>query len=472
VIGGCTPSAGYDLVILGGRVIDPESRTDGVKNVAITGGSIAAMTTSPISGRDTIDATALVVAPGFIDLHAHGQDDENYRYYAMDGVTSALELEIGSADVDAWYAARRERSRINYGVSVGHGRVRMAVMHDPGQTSPIGDGAHRLATESEVSEIRRRIEHGLQQGGVGVGFGLQYTPAASRWEVLESFRAAGRVGAPTFVHLRYVADQEPHNAVLALEEVLAAAAISGAPLHVLHVLSTAQRGTPRLVQMIEEARARGIDVTSELFPYTAGMTRLESALFDPGWRELFEMDYGDLEWTRTGERLTAATFDRYRKEGGWVVLHYPVLTDQMLERTLAASFVFVSSDGRLENGRGHPRAAGTYARLLGRYVRERKALSLMDAIGKASLLPARRLEGFVPEMKRKGRVAPGADADLVLFDPNTIIDKATFQEPAQFSEGVRALLVRGTPVIRNGQLKEVWPGEPIRAPRKDERAKQ
>jgi len=363
-----------DLVIVGGRVIDPDSRTDSVRNVGITGGTITALTTSSLVGRDTIDAAGLAVVPGFIDLHAHGQDEENRPYQAMDGVTSALELEAGTSNVDEWYAVREGRSLINYGVSVGHARVRMAVMRDPGPSSPTGDGAHQLASNQEIGEIRRGIERGLERGGIGVGFGLQYTPAASRWEVLEAFRAAAHHSAPTFVHLRYVADQEPHSAVLALGEVLSAAAITGAPLHVLHVLSTAQRGTARLAQMIMEARERSIDVTTEVFPYTAGMTRLESALFDPGWRELFEMDYSDLEWTTTGERLTGATFDGYRRQGGWVILHYPVLTEDMLEQTLRAPFVFVSSDGRLHDGRGHPRGAGSFARLIGRYVRERKAL--------------------------------------------------------------------------------------------------
>src|SRR4029077_1959408 len=137
---GTTPF--YDRVILGGRVLDPASKLDGTRNIGLVGGRIAVITTEAIRGRDTVDARGLVVAPGFIDLHAHGQTPETYRFYALDGVTTALELELGTADVAAWYRERGAGELINYGVSIGHIKVRMAVMHDSGTWMPVGDGAY------------------------------------------------------------------------------------------------------------------------------------------------------------------------------------------------------------------------------------------------------------------------------------------------------------------------------------------
>jgi N-acyl-D-aspartate/D-glutamate deacylase len=178
----------YDLVILNGRVVDPESKLDGVRNIGITGGKIRAITAAPIRGRNTIAAAGLVVAPGFIDLHSHGQDEENYRFKAMDGVTTALELEVGSGDIDRWYGEREGKALINYGVSIGHIPARMAVMRDPGTFLPSGEAAHRAATPAEIIQLKERVEQGLKRGALGVGFGINYTAAASRWEILELFR--------------------------------------------------------------------------------------------------------------------------------------------------------------------------------------------------------------------------------------------------------------------------------------------
>lgn len=453
----------HDTVILNCRVIDPESGLDGVRNIGISGGVIRAITTRSLRGRNTIEGRGLVVAPGFIDLHSHGQDAENYAAKAMDGVTSALELEVGTADVEGWYAERQGKSLINYGVSIGHIPVRMTVMADPGSFLPSGDGAHKPASEAEVAEMRRRLELGLKQGAVAVGFGVAYTPAASRWEILEMFRVAARFSASCHVHMRFAGDMEPQNSVQALEELIAAAAITGAPLHVVHVQSSGLRATPRLLQMIGEANSRGIDVTTECYPYTAGMTAIESAIFDEGWQKVLGIDYKDLQWAETGERLSAESFARYRKEGGFVILH--LLPDEIVQLAVKSPLTMIASDGGLQQGKGHPRSAGSYARILGRFVREQKSLTLMEAVRKMSLMPALRLERRTPAMKKKGRIRVGADADLVVFDPDHVIDKATYEQPARYSEGMRYLLVGGAAVVEEGRLKEgVMPGRPIRVP--------
>jgi dihydroorotase len=341
-------------------------------------------------------------------------------------------------------------------------RVRMRVMKDSSTTYASGDAAHREASDSEIAAIRAGISDGLARGAIGVGFGLSYTPAASRWEVLEAFRTAAAFGAPAFVHMRYLGSREPTSSVAALEEVLADAAITGASVHVMHIHSSGLRDTPRLLRMISEARAHGIDVTTEAYPYAAGSSGIESALFDPGWRETLGIDYHDLEWAASGERLTSETFDRYRKQRGIVIVH--MIPDDVVAAAIASPLTFISSDARMQKGHGHPRSAGAFARVLGHYVRETHTLSLMDALTKMTLMPARRLEQRLPAMKHKGRVQVGADADLVLFDPNRVTDRATYAQPAQFSEGFDDVFVGGVPVVWQGKLREeTLPGRPLRA---------
>lgn len=454
----------YELVILHGRVLDPESNLDAVRNLGITEGTIQAISTEELRGRTTIDAQGLTVAPGFIDLHVHDMHDEHHRAQAMDGVTTALDLELGTADIDGWYAEREGKTLINYGASIGHVPARMRVMRDPGGFVPAGAAARRAASTKEIEELKGLLERGLQRGAVAVGFGINYTAAASHVEIWEMFRVAAQYGASCHVHLRHGGIKEPMSGVAALAEAIAAAAITGAPLHVVHVTSIGLRDTPHLLAMISAARTRGMDITTECYPYTAGMTSIESAIFDEGWQEKMGIDYKDLQWTATGERLTAASFEKYRQTGGMVAVFS--IPEDAVNLAVAHPLTMIASDGLLQNGKGHPRASGTYSRILGRFVREAKTLTLMEALRKITLMPAQRLEARVPMMKNKGRIRAGADADLAIFDADRIIDRATFEEPGKYSEGVKHVLVNGVFVVKNGQLQSgTSPGRAVRAPR-------
>jgi N-acyl-D-aspartate/D-glutamate deacylase len=464
----------FDVVLNGGRVMDPASGLDAIRHVGLRGGQIAAISTTPLAGATVVDVAGLIVAPGFIDPHAHAQTLEGNRFQARDGVTSAFELESGAMPIDEWYRSRDGQALLNYGATIGHISSRIAVLNEKSTWEEIR--ATRLSTAdprpawsfspastAQVDAMIARLERGLNDGALGIGMGPAYTPGASREELLRVFELAARRKALAFIHMRSAGEVEPGGSIDALQEVLANVAATGASVHIVHIGSNGLRQTPRLLQMIDGARARGLDVSTEVYPYTAGSTYLQSALFEPGWQERLGMTFKDVQWSATGERLTEESFARYRKQGGFVVIH--MIPEEAMRAALAHPAVMVGSDGvPLSNGGGHPRGAGTYARILGRYVREEKLLDLMTALRKISFMVAERLAPFVPAMRQKGRLAAGADADITIFDPARVIDRATYEQPAQFSEGIRHVLVGGTFVVRDQQLLEgVRPGKAIRS---------
>ncbi len=362
VLFGCTPPETtverYDLVVQGGRVMDPESGLDAVRNLGIRDGRIAEISASTLVGERTVVATDLVVAPGFIDLHAHGQSEEVFRLMAQDGVTTAFELEVGTGDVSAWYREREGGQILNYGVSIGHIPVRMKVMGDSGTFLPSGPGGSERATDEQRAEMERLIEEGLGQGAVAVGFGLVYTPAATTAEFESMLRIAADHGASAHIHVRGGSSlASPSGALEGLKEAIAAAAATGASLHVVHANSSGGASIVEFLRTIEQARSRGQDVTTEAYPYEAGMTMIESALFDD-WESWEDDRFPRLQWAETGERLTRDTFARYRTEGGGIIIHSR--TEDMTRTAVFSPLTMIASDGFLVDGRGHPRTSGSY----------------------------------------------------------------------------------------------------------------
>jgi N-acyl-D-aspartate/D-glutamate deacylase len=452
----------YDIVLEGGRVMDPETNLDAVRNVGISDGKITRISSQPLTAHRVIHVQGLVVAPGFIDLHQHGQDLASQRVKAFDGVTTALEMEIGVPDVAQFLKSKEGHSLIHFGTTASHVAARSLIFGSPLPEGTIlpksGPPTDQPATPEQIERIEQRLRNEFDAGALGLGMGIQYTPGATRLEVIDMFRTAAERKLPVYTHMRSFGRIEPGSAIEAAEEVIGAAAISGAPLHIVHVNSTCLRDTLECLSMIAGARARGLDVTTEAYPYIAGMTAINSAVFNPGWKEKLGIDYSDLVLPDTREHLTKERFDELRNSGTqkWILIF--ANTQEMVDKTIPNPLIMIASDG----AEGHPRNAGTYSRILAQYVREKKVLTLMEALRKMSLMPAQMLERSTPAARQKGRLQEGADADIVVFDPNTITDRSTFEKPMEPSVGVHELLVGGMVLIDDGKLiPNVYPGKAI-----------
>jgi Amidohydrolase family len=453
----------YDLVLEDGRVMDPETGLDANRNIGIRDGKIVVISSQALSGRRLIHAAGLVVAPGFIDLHQHAQGIESQRVKALDGVTTALELEIGVPDVAEFLKTKERHSLIHYGTSASHVAARALAFGTPlppGEILPkSGPATQQPATPEQMMRIEDRLRAELDAGGLAIGMGIQYTPGATRLEVIDMFRLATELRVPVYTHVRSSGVVEPGSSIEAVSEVIAASAITGAPLHIVHINSTCLRDAPQCLSMVEGARARGLDVTTEAYPYIAGMTFINSAVFNPGWQEKQGgISYGDLVLPNTGEHLTKQRFDELHNSSTPQTVLIFSNSQEVLDKVIPHPLVMIASDG-LE---GHPRNAGTFSRVLAQYVREKRTITLMDALRKMSLMPAEMLERSTPAARQKGRLQEGADADIVVFDLATIGDHATFQKPMQPSVGVHYLLVAGTVIVDDGKIvSDVYPGRAL-----------
>ena len=489
----------YDLVIKNGRVIDPETEFDAVRNIGIKGDKIAAISESELRGAKTINAKGHVVAPGFIDIHAHGQDLPDHRVQAMQGVTTVLELESGILPIADWYQSQaKKRLPLNYGASVGWTFARIAAFSGEGPEADLGyfqnaqsrdDWKNDLADPLVLGKLLFLVEQGLKEGGLGIGINAGYAPGYGRKEYFVLSELAARYDVPTYTHVRYASIIEPNSNFEAVQELIANATITGAHMLLCHIHSTALKDGEDVWNIVNAAIDNGANISVEAYPYGASGTVIGSAAFGyPGWQEAGgvtpeSFQIGD-------ERLTEETFKRYREEtpGALTVIHFldESIPDELAlldvsilnPHTIIASDSLplqIEKDGRFETYTGdqwplpegiftHPRSTGSYAKILRSYVRERGLLSLNEAIRKMSLLPAQTMD-FVPQMRSKGRLQVGMDADIVVFDPKKIADKSTYAEPHRVAVGVLATIVNGTPVVNNGKLvTDASPGRPIRRP--------
>ncbi|HEX6891001.1 MAG TPA: amidohydrolase family protein, partial [Chryseolinea sp.] len=263
----------------------------------------------------------------------------------------------------------------------------------------------------------------------------------------------GELNILVFTHVR-----QPN--IISIQEVIADAMLTHAPLHIVHINSMSLGSIQMALDMVNAAKQSNFDITTELYSYTAASTRLQSAMFTEGWQQRLGISFEDLQWVETGERLTKEKFDLYRKTGGVVIMH--MMKPEWIRAGIAAPGVMIASDGMPYAPLAHPRTAGTFSRVLGKYVREEKVVDLNTALEKMTLLPAKRLENIAPMMRFKGRIQIGADADITIFNPDTIIDKATFEKGLAFSAGIEYVMVNGTFVLMNGKtVTGAVPGQPV-----------
>ena len=445
---------GYDLVILGGRVLDPETGRDEVANVGIQGDRIAIVSSEAIHGTRTIDAAGHIVAPGFIDILSGIRPQRKAHVdKAADGVTTAIGLHGGPLDV-AGYVARQEAARpvVNYAATVDHREVREAA------------GAMDLyapALPEQIPVMKELARQAIRDGAVGVGFGLNYSPGASYEETYALFEVAGEEGGMVALHARYKGNVFPLTMSLATMEVIAMAAASGAQAQLVHLISSTVGSAPLSIALIEAAAARGVDVGFDFHVWTRNQTWLQSALYDEGWQDRFGgADYSDLYVAETQERLSKARFEELRARPGALSIQTEFIPEEEILLGLRSPLGIISSDGGgLEDGTGHPRSVGTFARFLGRYVRDQEVLSWMEGIRRITLLPAQRLEKAMPRMARKGRLQEGMDADITIFDPATVQERATYANPDQRSAGIPFVIVNGVVVLDGGvEVPDAAPG--------------
>lgn len=489
----------YDLVIHGGRVIDPETGLDDVQNIGVRGDTIAVVTGAELRGLTSIDARGRVVVPGFVDLHSHGQAIGECRLQALDGVTTALELEAGLAPVSVGYRrAAAEGRPINYGFSASWASLRMHVLGgealtgcQDGLLARLGSDAWRgVASVDQTNLMLQMLESELAEGALGIGIPLGYAPATDPDEYLSVARLAAAAGVPTFTHARPLIEQDPGIVVDGAEELTRVAGETGAHMHYCHINSTSTRHLDRVQGLVEKVRAEGATVTSEVYPYGAGMSAIGADYFHPDRLHVLGATGTpqDVIYAKTGETVSSVErlLELRTADPGGLAFIKAFDEDNAPERLaqiVALPDAAIASDAVpfvIEAGhrydpmtwplpdfvKTHPRSAGTYARSLRVAVRETGTLSLMEAIAKSSLYPARIVEAAAPAMRRKGRLQAGCDADIVVLDLHRVSDTATYQNSVSPSQGFEHVIVNGQSVVSDGVLREdAFAGRPVRGER-------
>ncbi len=445
----------FDVVIKGGRIMDPDTGFDAVGDVGIIGERIASISLDPLQGATTVDATGKVVGPGFVDLLSYEPNSYGVWFKIGDGVTTNLGMHgitqpSNAAGFFDTYAGPNGPP-LHYGGAVSDQYFRETL------------GIRGTASDAQLSRLSDAVAEQIEAGFIGIAIDPEYAPDIDYDEYVALGQVARELNVPIFTHVRYSSPEPPEkSSLLAIDEVIRVAETSGASVHVDHIPSMATHVMPEAMAKLEDARARGLDMTGCFYPYTFWGTYLASARFNGDWQGRFRISYEDLQLAGTSERLTADSFRRYQAQNKLVVAY--AIPQEDVNAAAQVDWTMVGSDAIPESSNNnHPRASGCFARLMGPYVRDLGVLTLEQALAKATIIPTRRVEAAVPMMQRKGRMQIGADADITVFDPATIADTSSVEDPASMSAGVDHVLVMGQVVLTpTGVDESVRAGQPIK----------
>ena len=490
----------YDVVILNGRVMDPETSFDGIRNVGVKDGEIVTITKKEITGKETIDANGLVVAPGFIDTQSHSAGSLwGVRAMLRDGVTTPLDFEIGAINVGAWYAEREGKWPVNMGIVAAEELHRMRVLDkmplpDPVDVWRLGELRGKSYEENDIPDwavtqpdleqlnaILAGLDEELRVGALGIGSTVGYmSEGVSTFELFQTQKVAANYGRTFAAHVRFLGNTLPPNegTLGGLEEIA-----NGVALNQPFLLSHNNNyGWWEIEERLKLLRAQGYNAWSEYYPYTAGSSTIGAEFLKPDKIGPTGMSYERMLNPQTGEFMNREEYDRIvADDPGFMIVAFLDSREPWLPMWLTVPHMTVASDAMppvdvegnylkgddpFEKFNGHPRTVATHAKVL-RLAREND-ISLLHTLSQLSYWSALHLgDAGLESMKVRGRMQEGMVADITIFDPKTVRDNATYTagENGLPSTGIPYVLVNGTIVVKDSKvLKGVNPGQSIRYP--------